>query len=60
MEGVDHDICIAANKAFLRKAVKAVGIDRPRQAGRINNSTSSRAFLAQVFHLSVTSVQECR
>ena len=60
MEGVDHDICITANKAFPRKVVKAVSIDRPRQARRINNSTSSRAFLTQVFHLSVTSVQECR
>ena len=59
-EKVARDICIAANKVLSSKAIKAVSINWLRQAERINNSTGSRAFLAQVFHLSVISVQKCR
>ena len=59
-KGVARDICIVANRVLPSKSIRAVGIDRPRQMGRINKSTDSRALLTQMFHLNVTNVQECR
>ena len=54
------DICIVASGTLPSKAIRAISIDRARKTRRVNENTSSRASLTQVFCLNVTNVQECR
>ena len=44
-ERIAHDICVAPNRTLLSKAIRTIGINRPGQVGRINNSTDSRVLL---------------
>ena len=61
-KGIAHDIRVMSHRTLSSKGIRTIGVDRPRQVGKVNRATCGRVnrILTWLAHLNIITCNICK